>query len=91
MMGEPTRTELRRVIEEFRSERDAAKGDVLRAVEDRNAALFALSVATRQLEAIAKLADMDANPRERVELLAAISRIAHRPTTALRAVHAEAA
>jgi len=74
--GEPTRTELLRIIEEFKSARDAAERDTLRAVEDRNAALFALGAVNRRLEAIAKLSTMDANPRERGEVLAAIQRIA---------------
>lgn len=46
---ELTRTELRRVADEFKSERDAAKRDTLRAIEDRNAALAALAAAEREL------------------------------------------
>lgn len=34
-----TRTELRRVAEEFKSERDAAKRDAMRAFDERNIAL----------------------------------------------------
>lgn len=38
-MSERTRTELLRIIEEMKSERDAAKTDTLRAIEERNRAL----------------------------------------------------
>lgn len=35
-MGELTRTELRRIADEFKSERDAAKRDAMRAFEERD-------------------------------------------------------
>jgi hypothetical protein len=75
MSGDKTRGELLRIIEEFKSARDAAESDTRRAIEDRNAALFALGSVNRRMEAIHKLASMDANQRERVEVLAAIQRI----------------
>jgi regulator of protease activity HflC (stomatin/prohibitin superfamily) len=58
MSAEPpelTRAELRRVADEFKSARDAAERDTLRAIEDRNAALEAL----RNAEAALAQADND--------------------------------
>jgi hypothetical protein len=46
-----SRTEMVRVLEEFRSERDAAKRDVLRAVEERNALIAELQAITARLQA----------------------------------------
>jgi hypothetical protein len=55
MSAEPpelTRTELRRVADEFKSARDAAERDTLRAIEDRNAALEALRNAEAALHKV---------------------------------------
>lgn len=44
-----TRTELRRIAEEFQSERDAAKRDVMRAFDERNVALDRATAAETSL------------------------------------------
>jgi len=55
-----TRTELRRIADEFRSERDAAKRDTMRAFDERNVALNQLATAEARIaqyrEALEKLA-----------------------------------
>lgn len=47
-MTELTRAELLRVIEEFKSERDAAKRDTLRAFEERDLALDQLALRNKK-------------------------------------------
>jgi hypothetical protein len=58
---ELTRTELRRIAEEFKSERDAAKRDAMRAFDERNIALDRATAAEKDASiyraALAHIAD----------------------------------
>lgn len=45
-----TRTELRRIAEEFKAERDAAKADAMRAFDERNILLAQLAALQKHLD-----------------------------------------
>lgn len=54
MKEELTRTELRRIAEEFKTERDAAKRDTLRAFDERNILLNENMALTEKCEKLGK-------------------------------------
>jgi hypothetical protein len=71
MSAEPpelTRTELRRVADEFKSARDAAERDTLRAIEDRNAALEALRMTEHHLREEQRLREQAEAARRQAEM-----------------------